>query len=335
MKDSSPAPPPAPPPAASRWRVREALTADEPALLALFQRAFGSAMPPALWRWKYARPQSRATLVENETGVVAYYGGVARSVLFMGAPATAVQIGDVMVDPAWRGVLTRQGPFYRAATGFIERWMGEAERRYDFAFGFPSDRACRLGVALRLYEAMDRIQEVEWASAGSGAAAPRGRLLTARDAPLVDRLWQAMARDLGECAVGVRDGAYVCERYIEHPVHRYTVFLVTRRFLPPLGVVVLRDHGEQGEQGAELMDLIGKTRHLPALAQAACQLARQLGRRRLFAWATPAVVRHLAVAAAQVRDTEVVVPTIVWQQPERVRALKDRWWLMGGDTDFR
>ncbi len=324
MKASPPVPP--------RWQVREALAADEPALLALFARAFGSTMPPALWRWKYARPQSRATLVENEAGVVAFYGGVARPVLFMGAPTTAVQIGDVMVDPAWRGVLTRQGPFYRAATGFIERWMG-AERRYDFAFGFPSDRACRLGVALRLYEAMDRIQEVEWATAaGEAAAAPRGRALEARDAPLVDRLWRAMARDLGECAVGVRDWAYVRERYVEHPVYRYPTLLVTRRFLPPLGLVVLRDHGEQG---AELMDVVGRVAHMPALVQAARRLARQLGRQRLFAWASPAVVRVLAGAQAQVRDTEVVVPTIVWQQPERVRELRDRWWLMSGDVDFR
>ena len=322
------------PPAPPRWQVREALPADEPALLALFARAFGSAMAPALWHWKYDRPQSRATLVENEAGVVAYYGGVARPVRFMGATATAVQIGDVMVDPAWRGVLTRQGPFYRAATGFIERWM-DTERRYDFAFGFPSDRACRLGVALKLYEAMDRIQEVEWATEGAApapATAPRGRPLEARDAPLVDRLWQAMARDLGECAVGVRDGAYVRERYMQHPVHRYLTFLVTRRFLPPLGVVVLRD---QGDLGAELMDVIGRVRHMPALAQAARRLAHGLGRQRLYAWASPAAVRCLAVAATQVRDTEVVVPTIVWRQPERVRALRDRWWLMGGDTDFR
>lgn len=41
----------------------------------------------------------------------AFYGGMPREIRLQGAPATAVQIGDVTVESAERGLLTRHGVF--------------------------------------------------------------------------------------------------------------------------------------------------------------------------------------------------------------------------------
>lgn len=314
-------------------QVREALAADEPALLALFRRAFGHDMAPALWRWKYQNPRSHGTLVEFAGDVVAYYGGVPRTVRCFGNPVTAVQIGDVMVTPALRGKLTRHGPFFEAATGFITRWM-DTHREYDFAFGFPSERASRLGVALNLYQPMDRILEVQWPAQGAGhGLLVSARPLTVSDHQAVNRLWQRMAKDLSGGVVGVRDFDFLRHRYLQHPVQRYHVLLVSRRLTGhPLGVVVLRDHGAHG---LELLDLVAPRRQMPALVNVARRIAERGGQQRVFAWATPMAVKSIAGKAGQAQATEVVVPAIVWRQPETVQRLKDRWWLMGGDADFR
>lgn len=313
--------------------VREALHQDEPALLNLFADSFGHAMPVPLWRWKYHQPSSHATLVQSGNDMVAFYGGVVRTVLRFGKTATAVQIGDVMVAPAWRGKLTHRGPFFEAATGFISRWM-QAQREYDFAFGFPSERACRLGVALKLYQPMDRIVEVQWPSTGAGLSLLQTvRPLTSNDYNAVNQLWQCMAQDLLRQVVGVRDAHYVQQRYVKHPTHQYQLMLVSRRMGgQALGVLVVRNHADHG---LELMDLIAPLNNLPILVAAARRYALKMGLNRVFAWATPLVARSIAEPDGQVQNTEVVVPTIVWQQPESVAQLKDRWWLMGGDADFR
>ncbi len=82
-----------------------------------------------------------------------------RAIQLFGSPARAVQIGDVMVHPKQRGILTRKGPFFQAAANFLEHFVGQG-KDFPIAFGFPSERAYRLAEHLGLYEKVGELMRV-------------------------------------------------------------------------------------------------------------------------------------------------------------------------------
>lgn len=316
-----------------RWTVDWAHPADEAQLLELFVRAFGHEMPAAQWRWKYAGLDPLGSVVRLGGRPIAFYGGVPRDVLHLGIPVKAVQITDVMVDPAQRGILTRRGAFFRAASAFAESCVGPG-RAYAFAYGFPSERHTRLGERLGLYERVDEILEASWTpSGGRYSLRYRVSVLSPDDLGLIDRLWCTMAASLGEVTVAMRDSAYVRRRYLRHPVIAYLPLMVRRRFRgTAVGLVVLRDHGENG---VELIDVVAPPVSFPVLVAVACRFARSLGRTRVFSWLTPSAARTFSGSHPSLAPTGIAVPTIVWGGRPDLRKLRGRWWLMGGDTDFR
>ena len=118
-------------------------------------------MPPELWCWKYQGLDTLGGLARRHGRAIAFYGAMPRAIHLFGSPATVVQIGDVMVLPEERGILKRQGPFFLAATSFIERFIGYG-KTYPFGFGFPSERAYRLAAHLGLYDKVGELKRVSW-----------------------------------------------------------------------------------------------------------------------------------------------------------------------------
>ncbi len=320
-------------PTSPRWSVAWARPADEAALLELFARAFGHEMPGAQWRWKYKGLDPIGSMVCRDARPVAFYGGMPREILYFGAPITAVQIGDVMVDPAERGVLTRRGPFFLVTKAFAEHLVGPG-RDYVLAFGFPSERHTRLGEHLGLYARVDEVLEASWpASPDRPRWFERARPLAPAQLDMVDALWRAMADGLGGVAVPVRNGAHVRHRYLEHPTVTYLSFLVTRRVSgAAMGLVVLRDHGRAG---VELIDLVGAPKRFARLVEIARRVAGRLGREKVFAWLTPSAAASLSESHPALAPAGVPVPTIVWGSSPDLEKLRGRWWLTGGDADFR
>lgn len=320
-------------PTRPRWSVAWARPADETALLELFARAFGHEMPGAQWRWKYAGLDPIGSMVCRDARPVAFYGGMPREVRFFGTPITAVQIGDVMVDPAERGVLTRKGPFFLATKAFAEQLVGPG-RAYALAFGFPSERHTRLGEHLGLYARVDEVLEASWpASPDRPGWFERARPLAPAQLDVVDSLWRAMADGLAGVAVPVRNGAHVRHRYLDHPTVTYLSFLVRRRVSgTAIGLVVLRDHGKAG---VELIDLVGAPKRFARLVEIARRVAGRLGREKVFAWLTPSAAASLSGSLPALAPAGVPVPTIVWGSSPDLEKLRGRWWLTGGDSDFR
>ena len=107
-------------------------------------------MSQALWEWKYGHGHGLASGVWNQDGeLVAHYGGFPRKVIDAGQVRMAVQIGDVMVRPAERGLMTRKGAFYQAVTHFLSAHVGDGAE-FPHAFGFPNRRAMALAQRLGL-----------------------------------------------------------------------------------------------------------------------------------------------------------------------------------------
>jgi lipopolysaccharide transport system ATP-binding protein len=300
---------------------------------ALFEACFGHSMSQAHWRWKYGSQELAGVGVFAQDQLVGFYGGLPRPVMMHGVLTMALQIGDVMVHPSERGVLTRQGPFYLASTTMLEQLLGFG-RPFLLGFGFPNKKALSLAVRYGVYEPVDQMTELQWTVP---SLLPdwrvRSKPLRLADEMAVGVCWSEMALAMKSSILCVRDWQFLVHRFLQHPTVVYTVLLIRSRWSGrPLGVVVLRD---RNEDGLELLDLIGAPVHFPALVRAALRHAYLLGRSRLFAWITSSHRHLLDVWCSESVPLDVWVPANVWSPSPSVTQLHEQWWLTGGDTDFR
>ena len=299
----------------------------------LFEKAFGYRIAPALWRWKYRDAPNPGMGAWRDGELVAFYGGMPRPVRFLGQPALTLQIGDVMVHPAERGVMTRSGAFRIAASIYINRSAGHG-RPYLTGFGFPTSKHLQVAHKLGLYEQVDQVAELVWpAGEGWNSRLLRVEKLGPAHGSCIDSAWEAMAQDFRDSVLGVRDAAYVQRRYLEHPTVAYECLLVRKLLTGAVqGVAVMRlvDPGQ-----AELMDLIGPRRHFPALVAAARRWAHRQGAVKLRAWVTASHAHLLDGTHPTVNPMDLAVPAPAWNWGISPDELRNRWWLMAGDTDFR
>jgi len=316
-----------------RWTPGWIAPADEKRCADLFEAAFGYRMDERLWRWKYRDAEPLGVGVWQGDRLVAFYGGMPRDVLVRGRAASAVQIGDVMVEPSERGVMTRSGPFQIAASTFLERRIGHG-RPHLLGFGFPTAKALQVAQRLGLYAEVDRITQITW-TAGTNWRHRIGRRLkdaTRADAAIVNRLWDRMARDFADSILGVRNWNYIEARYLQHPTVEYRCLLLRRLFGAAQALIVLRPL-EDGQ--AELIDIVGPRASFEAAVSAARHWAAGHGATRVRAWITASHAAALDFQSAEAAPLDLVVPTNVWSPGPAVDDVRGHWWLMAGDTDFR
>ncbi len=316
-----------------KWLCRWATPHDQEALLKLFHSAFGHAMPTDLWGWKYALKDNYGVLAHADGNIIAYYGGIPRTFWLGNETIPAVQICDVMVAPEMRGILTRHGPFMHTANTFLAAQTGK-DKAYQFAFGFPSNRHAKLGEKMKLYARVDTLLEASWHTNTRSHFHfwLKTKRLTQGDDLTVNRIWQTMRQSLANFLVPQKDAEFFKWRYLEHPHHAYHSFIVSWRWSRKIvGIVTLRDHGP--DHGMELMDLLGCPSALGTLLKVAINFAGRMGSARVFSWLTPNVLSALPNPSTQSEITGIYIAAPDLQ--EISIHLKSRWWLMGGDTDFR
>jgi hypothetical protein len=264
---------------------------------------------------------------------VAHYGCVSRRIRFLGQSARAVQICDVMVDPAERAVMTKTGAFFQAASASQESIIG-FEGRHVCGYGFPNHRAMVLGRRAGLYAEVEQLVEVRWPPRAGGrpslltTARPVARV---RDhAQSLDKLWDSMANDLARLIVGIRDVDYLHYRYEQNPQFAYRLFLVRNRVSGRArGLIVLRPDGEI----CRLIDVVGPLRDLPLLVEYARRIADRWGL-PLVTWITSQQAHWFNTPDAEKKPTGIHIPGNCYLERVPVSELRDRWWLMMGDTDF-
>lgn len=321
------------------------LTADDSlALLALHTRVFGLGTSRAWYNWKYGHGPGAGNglgsgiWAGNE--LVAHCGGVPRLLWARGQSIEGLQIGDVMVDPAWRGVLTRRGPFFQVSRHFYSTQVGSG-CQFMTGFGFPSARHLKLAKMLDLLEDGGSVLGLDWAVTPSQAAGlnPLAWRLEPLDAQtlhgqnMLTRAWAAQQAASAGLILGDRSLSYLWWRFVARPDQNVQMWAVRRPWKRhPLGVVVL---SLPPHRPAHWLDWIGP----PGAANWGCRAALQAvalqSMQQMQAWATPAVVACLAEAAPS-KAPEVVrlglVGGSVWPVDHLASDLQ--WWLMGGDTDF-
>ncbi|MRD47222.1 GNAT family N-acetyltransferase [Caenimonas koreensis DSM 17982] len=317
-----------------RWTPAWVQPHHEEAWMALFEKAFGYRMATSLWRWKYRNNPLPGMGAWRDGELVAFYGGMTREVIYNGKLERTLQIGDVMTLPDERAVMTRTGPFQIAGSTYIERTSGYGMPTL-FGYGFPTDKALKMAERLGLYKQVDQMMELSWTPLDPPAVALESTYqATEQSAAAVDKLWRAMAAAMTGSVVGIRDYKYLADRYQSHPLNRYECLLVRHRITRQArGVVVMRDRGEEG--GIELLDLIGPPAHWPRLILAVRRLLARNARKRAYLWTTRSHAAMLDATSPVVAEMELMVPANVWTPGPSAEELQGKWWLTGGDTDFR
>lgn len=325
--------------AGSRWQVRPVLAADQAAVRQLFLEAFGHEMTAAQYAWKYGsgprQGRGDAYGVWEGDRLVAHYGGFPRRLCRGRTRIDAVQIGDVMVAPNRRGLLTRRGPFFHAATSYFSRQLAPAGGS-AFAYGFPSKRHLDLGRRLGLYAGADRISAVSFRL--DGAEPMPWRYATSRISALDPACAHAaallaakLAEDLAPLILVERSPSYLEFRYAgwgDYALHAVRHRL-TRKIL---GFFVIRP---TAPERWELLDLLARRRDLPLLLRAARSAAAAMGGTVLELWASAAPAAFLAELGGEVTTTDVEVAVSIWPDAAAAEETRGRFWLLSGDTDFR
>ena len=318
-----------------RWRIGHIDGSNAGEMRELFARVFGHAMSEKHWQWKYGDGHGHGRGVWQEDRLVAHYGCTVRNVLIDGNPVGAVQMCDVMVEKSKRAILSRSGPLFLAASTLVEAYLGYG-RECLLAFGFPNERAWKAPQRLGIYgRATGRVVEVSWACRRSlprlTSTVRPFDLSAPAHAAAVDAVWSEMARELPQAIIGVRDAAWLRYRYMEHPDKVYQPFAVRRRAGGAvMGVFVILQNGQEWE----LMDFIARPCHVRLVVQQARRLAGAAGVSRLFAWVSDAILPHLP-SDTDVRELSIIVPANAWTDGPDPETLNGRWWLTGGDSDFR
>ncbi|MFN3594966.1 MAG: GNAT family N-acetyltransferase [Thiobacillaceae bacterium] len=345
-----------------------------PQVEALFAQAFGAPPPPGWYQWKYGRDglQGRAVGLWDESGrLIAHYAGFPRPLLWYGRPLAGIQIGDVMVAPHLRGLLSRRGPFFQVCSAFFTHWVGKG-RPYALAFGFPHARAIRLGVSLGLYEVAGQMTAIAWPAEHrrlplgwryevlTGIATPPRVMNVARPvpSPLAPppagegrfKSRYATFTPNGATSRLIRLAARAWQNQAaqsqKHILGVRDADYLLRRYLrrPDVHYHYLSCrrwvYGQNAVailkhegQSVRWLDFIGPDSALPATVAAVCCHAAQAGLDRIEAWASQKSLATFQALGAAVGDVAAHIALAARSDCRHEAILRDGWWL-AGDTDF-
>lgn len=311
-----------------------ALSDDELGLIQpLFRAVFGSEINLPMLHWKYGQGRGSAWTLWQGSQLLVHCGLCPRQVWLQGERIQATQLVDLMAAPKQTGLVRHGSPFAVLMRHVLAQLPGPGNPD-GVAFGFPSARAMRLGELAGVYRAVD-----DWhALTLLGRDVPRGpRALEVaswghREGAVVDSLWARMRADLQDFVVGVRDMAYLRQRYLRHPDKAYRLLLVRSQwFRVPIGLLVLGPNRHQ----PELLDVLCAWADLPEVLLAGRRWLHDAGAKQMQLFVTSPFATRLAPQADQCDATEFRIMANPFSPAASLSKLQQRWWLTGGDTDYR
>lgn len=301
----------------------------------LFRQVFGHEISIEFLEWKYGKGFGESWGCVEDDGRLALHCGVSyRDTTLNGKQFRVAQLVDLMAAPKQSGLSRGDSPFALLMRAVLSE-LRTPTNPEALAFGFPSNRAMRLGEKVGVFRAIDEWLELYFPACRAPFFYRAPEPVVAIDPPtarIIDRLWQTMARDLADFPVGIRDAAYVSRRYIRHPEHQYCCLLVRSYWLrQPVGMAVLRGN----EADYELLDIIGPLSTMPEVLR--CLQSWLHGRGgTAFKWfLTSRFAQRFAPFAASCQPTEFRIMANPLSSPAIVDKFDHKWWLTGGDTDYR
>lgn len=256
---------------------------DEVAINDGFNRVFGLDRSLDEWRWKYPpEPEGRWMMLACDVrgALLAHYGAVPVRLQVGTTTVRAGQIGDVFTVPETRHGLGAARTYIGTVTSFFAAFG--APEKLAVLYGFPGERALRLGLARLGYDQMPPQPVSVWRR----PAHRRGRLWTGHtvrtgfDPTAAESLWRGSAE---RYRVGMRrDAAWLSRRFTGRPGVEY-MHLVAYKRHEPAALAVLRPMGET-MQWCELVWDGRDRRALAALDKGAAAIARTGSARQIEMW---------------------------------------------------
>ncbi len=311
-------------------------------ILTLHRRIFSSDVQQDWFAWKYEGGHGDGVGIwDGNQALVAFCGGIPRQFLQQGQTTAFLQIGDLMVSPEWRGIMTRKNPFWYACNHFYQTRLGKGNA-FKVGFGFTHSRSHRLHIKQGLSWDGGSVQHLQWQT--SQGALPRRQKWFWRTHPLeadathlhsyLNHAWKAMREEASDYTIGVRDADYCLWRFTQRPDKHYRLFAL-RRFWDkqPLGVLVMSQQSHADET-TQWLDWIGPPRYLEQACLAALRVATQDGAALMTAWASPAVAQLLAATQPVLLEPAAEICILRPSDIDSAQLPSQNMWLMAGDTDF-
>jgi SAM-dependent methyltransferase len=301
---------------------------DEIEIVKLFQAIFGREMSLEEWRWKYTgrgNGKVHSTVAVSETnGIVAHYGGMQHRMVYQGREINGVSIGDVMVDPRYRG----RTLFKKVSSLF----PAEATKEGIFlGYGFPNARALRLPEMLGIYEKVEDVY--------AGTKAVKQWNNSARyiyklfqltyDDGRIDRLWEEVRNSYHLAVIRNRD--YLAWRYQRNPLFSYELWGLRKRWSRKLrGIAVLRRDGEK----VLIIDYICPDRLIDVLFQKIENTAYAAGQKQLTIWHPEFLKEKMQRMGFSVEYAGTSVPRSTHEGWLTRDQIAGNFFYTMGDTDF-
>ncbi|WP_306604997.1 hypothetical protein [Azonexus sp.] len=299
----------------------------------LFEQVFKHPISLDLLRWKYANRRGESWMVRQDDQYLLHCGTLFRKVLVGDEHFRVIQIADLMAPPKQSGLTRQEAPFPILLKHILGRLPGP-ENPHAIAFGFPSGRAMRLAEHVGVATAVDHWMELDFPALRHPLAARTSELATlgAGETPRLDALWQAMHASLGDAPLVCRDMAYLHDRYIAYPEKSYKLLLLESRWRKKaLGFAAI----SCATGKPELLDIVARWDDFPEVIRAIQHWAWTQRIGGFGFWLTQGFARQLAPFAAHCHATQFRIMGNPFSPAPFLSATQGRWWLTGGDTDYR
>ncbi len=331
--------------------VRDLGAGDAEAIINLHTLVFGPQVDREWFQWKYGQNPDQglgqAVGVWHGDTLIAFCGGVPRTLYLHGKAWCGLQLADVMVHPEWRGILTRKGPFYHASSRFYGSRIGSlSERPFQLAYGFGSHIHVRLAVTIGLGWDVGHMRTLHWQPDTSPTIALpwawRWQEIFPTDSDFdahINAAWVHMEKETQRLTLGQRNAAYWRWRYVDRPLAvgmaagevRYRYFILRRLWSRRACGVVAMD---LRSGSAHWLDWVGSMEWLPLAVQAIRYQAAQSGAQDVTAWASTQVEQKLEGTGITAREVCAWLGVPRNSDIQGIPVAGLNWWLMGGDTDF-
>ena len=315
----------------AEFNVRFYQTGDEEGITVLFKQIFGREMTLDEWRWKYQSLGEKVYSVvgENSSGkIVAHYGLIPHRMVFEGKEGRTVMIADVMVDANYRGMKSLKK---------LVKFPEEPVRAggVPFGYGFPGENILMLPAEkLGLFERVEDVMEASKEIGREGHNVRRYLFsffeLGCRD-ERIDELWKAFRETFP--VMIIRDRRFLEWRYERHPLHRYTVLGMRKRWRKELiGIAVLRRFNEEESL---LMDFLYRQSSFSVLLSGVERyVASTFRTKRLKVWIPPMLAGHFRDRGYSIKPAGTSIPLTTHAKTFRKEQIRDRFFYTMGDTDF-
>ena len=321
--------------AGKRLTIRESTRLDDKALIGLHNDVFNSSVHDDWFDWKYDSGNGESVSVWHNDAMIAHCGGVPRKLWHQGKLFKGIQIGDVMVSPNWRGILTRTGPFYRVSDAFYKSRL-QNRNSFELGFGFPSQRHIKLALKVGLLMDAGPVWQAAW-----DAYATDNRNFKITPLKIGPRFvlkyffsCSRMHSQLHQFWHGERSLSYLYWRYIKRPSFDYQFWLIENSTHPSSSGIAVTRYQPGPSPDLLWLDWIGDTQILDSALKCLRSLASDMDCRTVSTWGTTPVI-HAMSSYSDFNVSEVARIGIPTSSKECDRATQGAlWWLMAGDTDF-